>query len=637
MSRLIETHHSRNPRLWVFYAAVAGLLLVLISGLVYRQLIKSLLYSGKERLQNLRRVVVPGPRGYIYDREGKIIVGNRPRFSVVLNLAELRGEFRAEYRKIKNNYLSLAITERPDADQLTRIARASVAQRYLDTINFILGRHETVRSTDLTQHINQTLLLPYVLLNDLAPEEYARLIERLPVSSPLQVYTASTRDYPYGAAAAHTLGYTGSNNDPAVEDFEGADLLTFKMKGSVGRSGLEKIFDEQLQGETGGAIYLVDPAGYKVELPISKRLQQRRPVQGHNIATSLDLELQLAAETAMAGRTGAAVALDIRTGEVLVLASLPSYDLNTRVPILSAEQEVEKSGVWLNRAIQGQYPPGSTFKILTAIAGLRSGAIERDRSRALCPGFYLVGNRRFVCDARNGHGERNLVGAIRDSCNVFFYKYGLETGPDLIAAEAHRFGFDHKTGIELPFEYATPHVASPTWKLATLKEPWVPGDTANTAIGQGDTLVTPLQVACMVASFARGETETKPTLLHDPQRPAQHSPAIGLAAADYQAIVDGMEQCAQIGTGRLAHVDGLRIANKTGTAQKGRIDLAWMVAFAPIDNPQIAIAVVMEGTEPDVGYHGGTYAAPVVKAILEAWKDKSERAPTAPAVNFKVE
>ena len=637
MSRLIETHHTRNPRLWVFYAAVAGLLLVLISGLVYRQLIKSHLYSGKERLQNLRRVVVPGPRGYIYDRDGKIMVGNRPRFSVVLNLAELRGEFRAEYRKIKNNYLSLAITERPDTDQIARIARASVAQSYLDTINFILGRHETVRSTDLTQHINQTLLLPYVLLNDLAPEEYARLIERLPVNSPLQVYTASTRDSPYGGAAAHTLGYTGSNNDPAVEDFEGADLLTFKMKGSVGRSGLEKIFDEQLQGETGAAIHLVDPAGYKVEHPISKRLQQRRPVQGHNIVTSLDLELQLAAEAAMAGGTGAAVALDIRTGEVLVLASLPSSDLNTRVPILNPEQDLEKSGVWLNRAIQGQYPPGSTFKILTATAGLRSGAIERDRSRVLCPGFYLVGNRRFVCVARNGHGERSLVGAIRDSCNVFFYRYGLETGPDLIAAEAHRFGFDHKTGIELPFEYATPHVASPTWKLATLKERWVPGDTANTAIGQGDTLVTPLQVACMVASFARGETETKPTLLHDPQRPAQHSPAIGLAAADYQAIVDGMEQCAQIGTGRLAHVDGLRIANKTGTAQKGRIDLAWMVAFAPIDNPQIAIAVVMEGTEPDVGYHGGTYAAPVVKAILEAWKKKSERAPTAPAVNFKVE
>jgi penicillin-binding protein 2 len=400
---------------------------------------------------------------------------------------------------------------------------------------------------------------------------------------------------------------------------------------------LEKIFDEQLQGETGGAIYLVDPAGYKVEHPISKRLQQRRPVQGHNIATSLDLELQLAAETAMSGRTGAAVALDVRTGEVLVLASLPSYDLNTRVPILNPEQDLEKSGVWLNRAIQGQYPPGSTFKILTATAGLRSGAIERDRSRVLCPGFYLVGNRRFVCDARNGHGERSLVGAIRDSCNVFFYKYGLETGPDLIAAEAHRFGFDHKTGIELPFEYATPHVASPTWKLATLKARWVPGDTANTAIGQGDTLVTPLQVACMVASFARGETETKPTLLHDPQRPAQHSPAIGLAAADYQAIVDGMEQCAQIGTGRLAQVDGLRMANKTGTAQKGQIDLAWMVAFAPIDNPRIAIAVVMEGTEPGVDYHGGTYAAPVVKAILEAWKEKSERAPTAPAVNFKVE
>ncbi|MEI6105575.1 MAG: penicillin-binding transpeptidase domain-containing protein [Opitutae bacterium] len=637
MSRLIETHSARNPRLLLFHGAIAAMVLLLGCGLVYRQLIRTTLYNERERLQSLRRIVVPGPRGNLYDRDGQMLVGNRPRFSVVLNLAELRGEFRAEYRKIEKNYASAEPRDRPNDDQLSRIARATVAQRYLDKINALIGRREAVRTAELNRHFTQSLLLPYVLLNDLAPEEYARLIERLPVSSPLQVYTSSTRSYPFRSVAAHTLGYTGVNNDPEVEDFEGEDLLTFKMKGSVGRAGLEKIFDEQLQGETGGAIYLVDPAGYKVTQPVDKRLQQRRPVQGHNLITSLDSELQLAAENAMEDKVGAVVALDVKTGEVLVMASKPDYDLATRIPNLTPDQDVEKSGVWLNRATQGQYPPGSTFKVITSTAGLRSGAIERGTSRIVCPGYFMVGNRRFPCDAKYGHGEVDLIKAITVSCNVFFYKFGLDTGPDLIAAEAHRFGFDHKTGIELPYEFSSPHVASPAWKLANLKERWVPGDTANTAIGQGDTLVTPLQVACMMASFARGETETKPTLLHDPNRPAQHTEPIGLSPADYNGILQGLEQCYEFGTAKLAKVEGLRAAAKTGTAQKGRIDLAWMIAFAPIENPRIAIAVVMEGTEPDVGYHGGTYAAPIVKAILETWKEKSERQPAPAPVNFKVQ
>ncbi len=632
MSRLIETHSSRNPRLLLFYGIISGLLTLLVCGLAYRQLFKTGLYSERERLQNQRRVIFPRPRGNIYDRDGRVLVGNRARFSVVLDLAQLRGEFRAEYRKVERNYSSMDRAERPNFDQLERISRASVVQGYLDKLNFILGRNELVRATELNRHVSQTLLLPYVLLDDLAPEEYARLIERLPVTSPLQVYTSSTRYYPFGSAAAHTLGFIGINNDPEAEDFGDEDLLTFKMKGSSGRTGLEKVFDEQLQGESGGAVYRVDPAGYKVDRPI----EQRRPVQGHDISTSLDIELQQAAELAMVGRTGAAVALDIKTGEVLVLASKPDYDLNTFVPRLTQDEAkaIETSGGWLNRTIQGQYPPGSTFKVITSTAGLRSGAIEPGASKVICPGYLMVGNRRFPCDGI--HGEVDLVKAIRVSCNTFFYRYGIETGPDLLAAEAHRFGFDHPTGIELPYEFSSPHVASPAWKKANMHLPWTAGDTANTSIGQGDTLVTPLQVACMVASFARGETETKPTLLHDPKRAPQHTTAIGLAPADYNAILEGLAQCYQFGTARLANVEGLHAAAKTGTAQKGRIDLAWMIAFAPIENPQIAIAVVMEGTEPDVSYHGAFFAAPIVKSILTAWKEKSEREPLKP-VSFKVD
>lgn len=642
MSRLIERRTHRNPRLLVFYGLVIGIVVVLTSGLAYRQLLNSGKYAERERLQNLRRVVSPGPRGNIYDREGRLLVGNRPRFTVVLDLAELRGEFLAEQRTIARNFNALPKEERPNLDQRVTIARTTVAQRYLDQVNFILGRHEKVRAPDLNRHVNQMLLLPYVLLDNLAPEEYAKLIERLPVNSPLQVYTFSSRHYPYGSAAAHTLGYVGVDSDPQVEDFPGEDLLTFKLKGSTGLAGLEKVFDTQLEGETGGAIYRVDPAGYKVDLPIEKRL----PVQGKNLAISLDIDLQQAAEEVMKDsegrpRTGSAVALDIRTGEVLALVSKPDYDPVTRVPNLPADQDVAKSGVWLNRAIQGRYPPGSTFKIINAIAGLRAGTIEPDTAHVFCIGFIMVGNRRFPCAHATAHGDVNLVKAISQSCNVFFIKHGLDTTPEFLATEAKRFGFNHPTGLELPGEFRTPRVADPTWRKESWRSAnlpdgiWRGGDTANIAIGQGDTLITPLQAACMVASFARGETETKPTLLHDPKRGPLHTDPIGLPPAEYNAILEGMKQCYSIGTGRLARVDGLAGAAKSGTAQKGRIEVAWLVAFAPVENPQIAVAVALEGAE-DENFGGGANAGPVAHAILQAWKDKQDR-PAAKPVNFNLQ
>lgn len=641
MSRTIETHSARNPRLLLFHAIVATLLLVLVGGMTFRQLLQSVRYSERERQQNQRRVIVPGPRGNLYDRRGEVLVGNRARFSVVLDLADpqIRFEFRDEYKKVKAAYSSFPVSERPNIDQLSRIARASVAQRHLDRVNAIIKRRETISSEKLNQHFSLSLLLPFELIDDLAPEEYARLIERLPVSSPVQVYASSDRHYPFHTAAAHALGFTGVDDKLQVDNFGGEDLRTFTEEGSIGKAGLEKMFDEKLRGDAGVAIYIVEPAGYKVGRPIEQRL----PVQGKNITTSIDVELQQAAEAAMEGRTGAAVALDIRTGEVLVMASKPDYDLNDFVPRLSQATftKVQESGGWINRAIQGQYPPGSTFKIITSIAGLRAGTIEPVVSQVTCPGFIMVGNRRFPCAHGKVHGDMDLVKAIRDSCNVFFIKYGLDTTPQFLSAEAKRFGFNHPTGIELPSEFKTPRVADPEWRKENWRSAnlpdgiWRGGDTANISIGQGDTLITPLQAACMVASFARGETETKPTLLHDPRRPTQRTAPIGLAPSEYNAILEGMKQCYVFGTGKLAKVDDLSGAAKSGTAQKGRIEIAWLVCFAPAENPQIAVAVALEGGE-DENFGGGLYAGPVAKAILQAWKDQRDR-PAATPVNFKME
>lgn len=634
----VEAHKGRNPRLLFFHAVLASGLLVLAAGLLYQQVLRRDTAREKEQIQSQIRILVPGPRGNLYDRDGRLLVGNRPVFSVVLNLDELRSQFREEYVAVRKAYRQTGDKDLPNADQMSHLARHAVVERYLQQVNRALGRESRLNAADLRKHFQAQRLLPYTLIDDLPPEEYARLIEQLPVNSPLQVYVSSARHYPYGSAAAHALGYVSTRDNVEVsEDFPGARLATLKMKGSIGRNGLESRFDDQLQGEAGGTIYRLDPARYRVE-----SLDRRLPIQGNNIVSSLDIDLQRAAEHAMqlTELKGSAVALDVNTGEVLVLASKPDYDLNLFSPRLSSATaaDIEARGAWLNRAIQGVYPPGSSFKILITIAGMRTGAIDLE-SETNCTGYYRVGRRLYPCHDGHAHHEIGLVDAIARSCNVFYYEHGLAAGPEVIAEEARRFGFGRPTGIELPHESGRTIVPDPAWKRRVRGAPWTGGDTANLSIGQGDMQVTPLQMAAFVASFARGQTETIPSLVHIPGRAPQRSAPLALSAEQYEAIIRGMEACTQTGTARLAfglpstRIPGLRVAGKTGTAQQrapeGTINFAWFICFAPVERPQIAIAVAMEGDKPGEEAGGGTFAAPVAQAILKAWAAKHGPPPAA--------
>jgi penicillin-binding protein 2 len=631
---LVETHKSFQPRIIFFYFVIAALLLTLTGGLAYQQLMNTSLYHERERVQNQRRVLVPGPRGNIYDRNGLLLVGNRPRFAVVLYLDELRQEFRREYIRVRRNYRETGDKDLPNSSQMEQIARSSVVQRYLDQINRILHRNEKVDTRDLMKHFARQLLLPYTLVDDLTSDEYARLIEGLPVRSSLQVYTSSARDYPFGSAAAHTLGYVGVNPNVEAENLPGEGLTTFKMKGSVGRDGLEKTFDDHLQGEAGGTIFLVDPAGYRINPPLQKRL----PVQGKNLVTSLDIDLQIAAEEALGELGGAAVALDVNTGEVLALASRPDYDLKDTTPHITHAKfaEIEAKGAWTHRAVQGLYAPGSTFKLVTALAGLRQGSITVN-SEIECTGYFNVGRKLMPCHGGVGQGHMSFPESIAHSCNIFYYKHGLDTGIEAIAAEARRLHLDQPTGIELPFETRRMLIGDTAWKRKERDEGWFPGDTANTSIGQGFLAVTPLQMATMVASLARGQVHTKPTLIHDPKRTPQKTESLGLTPTQYAALIKGMEGTVLHGSAKLfqlpkLRIPDLRIAGKTGTAQvrtpKGTLNLAWFVGFAPVEKPEIAIAVMVEGDTPDETYAGGVYAAPVAHAILKKWKEKKDRPPT---------
>src|SRR5688572_30841104 len=644
---LLESHKSYDPRIVFFYFVLTALLLTLVVGLAYQQLRKVGEYADAERQQNQRRILFPGPRGNIEDRDGRVLVNNRARFSVRLLLDQLRPELRREMYRIRNNFRALDDKDVPTSSQLVTLARVSVVQRYLDQVNAILGRFGKVGADELNKHFQRELLLPYTLIDDLEPAEYARLLERLPVNSPAQLYTLSTRHYPFGSAASHTLGYVGMSEDVDLEDFPGEDLRTFKMKGTMGREGVEKKFDTVLQGEAGGAIFRVDPAGNRINPPI----QQVFPKQGKKLTLSLDINLQIAAEKKMAenGMAGAAVALDVATGEVLVLASKPDYDLSAFVPRLSAATfgDINARGAWYKRAIQGAYPPGSSFKILTTIAGLRSGHMT-PTSVANCAGEFRMGRtgRAFKCHDGHVHGDIVLPRAIEKSCNVFFYKYGYEMGADVMAIEARRFHLDRPTGIDLLDETHRMVIPDPDWKRKNRQQGWVGGDTVQMAIGQSDILVTPLQMACFTASVARNEVWTQPTILHDPNRPRQQTEPIGLTAQQRETLLRAMEQVTLTGTARiltddrlLPKIPGLRIGGKTGTAQKqsekGIINFAWFIGFAPLENPQIAIAVAIEGDTPGEETGGGLYAAPVAHGILKTWSEKKNR-PVSP-VRFKTE
>lgn len=643
---LVEAHKSYDPRIVFFYFVLAALLLTLVAGLGYQQLRKTGEYADAERQQNQRRILYPGPRGNIEDRNGNVLVNNRARFSVRLLLDQLRPELRREQIRIRNNFRATEDKDVPTHSQIVKLARVSVVQRYLDQVNAIIGRFEKVKADELHKHFERELLLPFSLIDNLDSAECARLLERLPVNSPAQVHTFSTRQYPYGSAASHTLGYVGANEDVQLEDFPGEDLRTFKMKGTMGREGVEKKFDAVLQGEAGGAIFRVDPAGNRINPPI----QQVFPKQGKKLQLSLDIELQVATEAKMteSGMAGAAVALDVGTGEVLVLATKPDYDLSAFVPRLSSATaaDITSRGAWYKRAIQGAYPPGSSFKILTTIAGFRSGHLT-PTSMTNCPGAFYLGRAKFACHDGHAHGDIALNRAIEKSCNVFFYKYGYEMGPDAMATEARRFHLDRPTGIDLLDETRRMVIPDEDWKRKTMNQSWVGGDTVQMAIGQGAIVVTPLQMACFVASVARDEVWTQPTILHDPNRPRQHNEPIGLTRGQREVLLQSMEQVTLTGTARiltegryLPKIPGLRIGGKTGTAQvpspKGMLNIAWFIGFAPVENPQIAIAVAIEGDTPGEETGGGLYAAPVAHAIFKTWFEQKNR-PSAHPLRFKTE
>ena len=664
---------------FVFFVFLTGFLYV-IGGLIFRQLIQSSDLKEQSDTQSRRVVLRPPARGRIYDRNGFPLVDNRARWSVKADLASLQKDFRAEYLRL------LAAEKARDAvsidrEKIMEDARVRVLQGWLNKVWFVIDEtnrnakerkvftkltpvtaptERQINIEQLRKHLRERRALPFTLLNDLAfpgagqaltaedgTKSVARFIEQFPVEGPIRLEQDIVRTYPFGALAAHVLGYVKDtdalpDNVDDISEVRIESLQKLHYTGKTGAAGIELSYNQVLSGRSGWELWSKTSSGYN-----QTRLKYSEPEQGGNVMLSLDYRIQQAAESGLSKLKdpqgellpAAAVMIDVHSGEILALASQPSFDPNRLADRVSSKyyDEVEKSGGWLNRTTQGLYAPGSTFKVITAMAGMRKKVVDWDDILD-CGPFFRVGNRDFPEHEPVGYGEVNLDKMLAVSCNVWNYQVGLRTGIDALAAEARRFGLnapllqtvsDLETGgqpmTELPFAASRGLVVPDReYKLRIGAGAWNDGDTANLAIGQGYLLTTPLHMACLAASIARGETRTVPSIIHSLERTGRHigSQSIGLNADQLESLRGGMVRCVEEGTARIARIQGLPYAGKTGTSEyfkKGeKAHLAWMIGYAPADNPVVAFAVLVEG-QVDTNTWGGKTAGPVAKEMLESW------------------
>ena len=443
------------------------------------------------------------------------------------------------------------------------------------------------------------------LANGLKPEQVLRFREQAAGLTGAEVDVDILRSYPHGRLAAHVLGYTSGITE---EEYDQLQPKGYRILDRVGRSGVEKQFESHLRGEWGGQQVEVNAAGQ-----VQRILGEKPARAGQDLRLTLDLALQQAAERALDGvRKGAIVALDPQTGAIRALASRPTFDPNVFSPGPSTREWANLNAPdapLLNRAFQG-FPPASTFKIVTSVAGLESGRYAADSKVMTMNSFCYAG----LCYGDHGaHGAIGFPFALAVSSNTFYYQVGLKVGPDELFKAARRMGYGRVTGVELVEEETPGLLGDQAWKREVLGEAWTPVDTITSAIGQGALQVTPIQMARLYAAVANGGWLVTPHLV---ERPTERT-WIGLKPATLQVLRDGLRQVVTIGTAKLLNDPSLPpVAGKTGTGEDPpRPDHAWFGGYAPADKPTLVIIAFGENS----GGYGGTVAAPMVKALMTTW------------------
>jgi penicillin-binding protein 2 len=576
------------------YLSVA-IFLFLVAGFWDLQVRNPEMYNEQAERNRIKALPVLAPRGKILDRDGRVIVDNHSSYSLILSRESLKSEH------IRPIALGMGL----DYGKLeARIARFHSRPRYE----------------------------PIIIKDELSPGEIAFIeAHRDPETFPeMELIRAQRRLYPQGGLAGHVIGYVGEISESELDQPE---FIKYEAGDVIGKAGIEREYNDTLMGVDGQRQVVVDNRGRERDI-----LGIKEAVPGRNLQLTIDLDLQVVAELAMQGRTGAVVALDPRNGEVLAMVSAPSYDPNKFAGRIRTEDWKEvlnnPDNPMMNRPIQAQFAPGSTFKPFVALTGLETGVVD-DNFQVHCPGGASFYGRYFKCWEKKGHGTVDLHKGIVHSCDVFFYNVGNRVGVDNIAKYAEMAGFGHKTGIDLP-EEKTGLMPSTAWKMKTYRQKWYAGEVISVSIGQGAVTVTPVQLASAIGGLAMGGVWHRPHLVK--AETARERPRIGkIDPVNAQKIVSGMFGVVNEGggTGGRARLPGISVCGKTGSAQrisnegaKGGVpqhlkDNAWFIAFAPCEAPEIAVSVLWEG-----GLHG-MLAAPIARDVMKAYFDKKARAAKA--------
>jgi penicillin-binding protein 2 len=565
-------------------AVTLACFLAVLGQLWYLQVLEGARLRELSERNRIRVRPVAAPRGILFDRNGLPLVDNRPAFT-------------------------LSVIPRELEDRQTVLARLAV-----------LLKIPYAELAEALERVSADSFMPVRIRRGLTLEEVARVEEWKLELPGVVVEVEPQRAYPGSRFAAHLLGYVREVSDQQLKQGR------YRRGDMVGQSGLERLLDEYLRGRDGGERIEVDALGRPVQL-----VRRQEPQPGARVVTTLDRRIQGVAERAMGAHAGAVVVLDPRNGDLLAMTSSPAFDLDQFTGPLGREawlQLVRDSRFpLLNRAFQSQYAPGSLFKIVVAAAGLQEGSL-RPVERVYCSGEFQLGNKTFKDWKEGGHGWVDLHRALVQSCNIYFYQAGLRVGADAILKYARAFGLGALTGITLGGEKPG-LVPLPALMRERSGQFWHPGDTVNISIGQGQLLVTPLQVARMMAAVANGGILWKPRLVQRAEgsdgrllyaEATEMNGHVKLSPVVWEFLRQSLWSVVnEGGTGAGARLPGVGVAGKTGTAQsvaKGHAganrDHAWFAAFAPADDPEVVVVVLVER-----GGKGGQAAAPIARQILE--------------------
>ncbi|MCX8042989.1 MAG: penicillin-binding protein 2 [Desulfobacterota bacterium] len=565
--------------------------------LYYLQILKGSLYSQQSVNNRIRLSSIPAPRGIMRAKTGEVLVGNKPSFDLIL--------IPQDTPKVSETLDALAA--------LLNLPREALQKRY-------------------EKQKGRPPFEPVTLKKDLSWDNMSLILAKKPELQGVSIDVVPTRSYASNIFAPHVFGFVGEIDRTELDRYapEG-----YRMGDCIGKFGLEKWGEQYLRGVNGGLQSEVDAYGNRTKI-----LAEVNPVAGRTITLSLVPRVQSIAETLVRDHPGAIVALEPYTGEVLAMASSPCFDPRLFARGIDAQEWLRLTNhpehPLLNRAIQSQQPPGSVFKIITAIAALEEKVIDPSFT-VFCPGYLNLGSRTFNCWKKHGHGYVNLHDAIVQSCDTYFYTLGMKLGVDTIHKYATMLGLGEKTGIELEGERPG-LIPTQEWKKRRYGYPWQKGETLTVAIGQGFVLCTPLQLAAMTAAIANGSYVPRPHLVLSvdagtPRFEPKPEKNKNITLSPKTLTIIKKALCGVVnepgGTGGKARIPELLVGGKTGTAQvvgrrfysasSGKVpkrfeDHAWFVALAPVEEPKIVVAVYCEH-----GGHGGSAAAPLAREIIRAY------------------